>query len=124
MRRTSQKTSAEAVSSDDDETLVSRLCAGFIAAPIFEVSLLAAVFLLAGRWGARVFMSEVPAWTHVVYMGVAAVIGFTFGLRGLVWLLGHLFLTHKGSERNISVTAAVWLSYAAILFAAYAVWRQ
>jgi hypothetical protein len=103
---------------------VLRLCAAFIAAPIFEVSLLITLVLLLGRRGAREFLSEVPLWTHAAYMGVAAAIGFAFGFRGLIWLLGHLFVTHRGNERNLFVTVAAWSLYAAVLCAAYVAWRR
>jgi hypothetical protein len=109
---------------DEQENLVLKAWAALIAAPVFELSLLLGLFLLLGRRAVYVFLFSIPLWLHVAYMAVAAVIGLVFGFRGLTWLLGHLFLTHRKQDQKPGVTVALWMLYAAVLGVTYMVWKR
>lgn len=90
------------------ESIGARLMAGVLSIPIFEVAL-----FFTGTIGfyrtPRVFQL-LPLWFHVVYCLLAASIGLLFGFQGLAWLMGHLFFTHWGEEKNMLITLALWVT--------------
>lgn len=94
---------------EEHETLTMRLLAAVIAIPIFELSLYISLALVGftRRSGALLYM-HIPLWGHAALVGTACVVGLLFGFRGITGLLGHLFLTHTGRERNETITCALW----------------
>ena len=94
---------------EEHETLTMRLLAAVIAIPIFELSLYISLALVGAtrRSGALLYM-HIPPWGHAALVGTACVVGLLFGFRGITGLLGHLFLTHTGGERNETITCALW----------------
>lgn len=94
----------------EEEGFFFRLLAAAIAIPLFEVSLFLGVYAAGGFRRSSNFFLSIPAWVHVVYCSVAIAVGLVFGFRGLIWLLGHLFMTHFESERNERMTLALWLA--------------
>lgn len=93
---------------DAPESLAERLLAALIAAPLFELALLLACWGAGGkRGGLRLFLA-LPPWLHLAVGSLALSVGVFFGFAGLSWLLGHLFMTHFGDERDWRITAALW----------------
>lgn len=86
------------------ESIGIRILAGLLSIPVFEIAML---FLGGGLYRHRAFQL-LPLWFHIVYCLLAASIGVLFGFRGLAWLMGHLFFTHWGEEKNIFITITLW----------------
>jgi hypothetical protein len=97
------------------ERLPERLLAALLAAPLLEVSLLLSLCVIGGRGGARLFLA-LPAVFHGVMICLAAALGLMMGLRGLLWLQGHLFYTHFESSKNWQMTAALWAIIALVVW--------
>jgi hypothetical protein len=76
---------------------------------LFELSLYLglALALGSGRVAAYTWLS-LPWAFHLVYLGVVVAIAVTGGMSGITSLLGHLFLTHHESRRNMLVTLGAW----------------
>jgi hypothetical protein len=100
------------------ERLPQRLLAALLAAPLLEVSLLLSLCIIGGRGGARLFIA-LPAVFHGVMICLAAALGLMVGLRGLLWLQGHLFYTHFESAKNWQMTAALWAIFAFVVWLAH-----
>ena len=90
-----------------------RVLAALVASMVFNLStfLLFAVFLrgVRGIPGAT-FLP--PIALVAVLTVVPAIAGFCLGFIRLVPLLGHTFYTNPASERDLRITAAIWLAFA------------
>ena len=105
-------------SPDESEGLLWRLLAALVAVPLFEASLFLGMYLLLpARREAYLFMAA-PLWMHGLYVGTAALVGLLFGFKGITWLLGHLFLTHREEENSRLVTFLLWGAMPGLAFVA------
>lgn len=95
-------------SSDESEGIVWRLVAAVVAVPIFEISLYLGLYLILSPRSLTWLLTAIPLWIHAVYAGAAAAVGLLFGFRGITWLLGHLFMTHREDDNNRLVTILLW----------------
>ncbi|MFT3665027.1 hypothetical protein [Piscinibacter sp.] len=95
--------------SGNTENLATRALAVALCVPLFELSLYLglALALGSGRVAAYTWLS-LPWAFHLVYLGVVLAIAATGGMSGITSLLGHLFLTHHESRRNMLVTLGAW----------------
>jgi hypothetical protein len=100
------------------ESLLQRLLAGLIAAPLIEISLLLSLCVIGGRGGTRLYFA-LPALFHAVIICLAAALGLLMGFRGLLWLQGHLFYTHFESAKNWLLTAALWGIIVSVIWLSY-----
>ncbi len=105
-------------SSDDSEGIVWRLVAAVVAVPIFEISLYLGLYLILSPRSLTWLLMAIPLWMHAVYAAAAAAVGLLFGFRGITWLLGHLFLTHRGDDQNKAVTCLLWGGLLGLAFVA------
>lgn len=103
---------------DESEGIVWRLVAALVAVPIFEVSLYLGLYLMLSPRSLTYLLTAIPLWMHAVYAGAAAAVGLLFGFRGITWLLGHLFLTHRGEENSRLVTFLLWGGLLGLAFVA------
>jgi hypothetical protein len=95
-------------SSDESEGIVWRLVAAVVAVPVFEISLYLGLYLILSPRSLTWLLMAIPLWMHAVYAGAAAAVGLLFGFKGITWLLGHLFMTHRGDDNNRLVTFLLW----------------
>jgi hypothetical protein len=105
-------------SSDESEGIVWRLVAAVVAVPIFEISLYLGLYLILSPRSLTWLLMAIPLWMHAVYAGAAAAVGLLFGFRGITWLLGHLFMTHRGDDNNRLVTFLLWGALLGLAFVA------
>jgi hypothetical protein len=95
-------------SSDESEGIAWRLVAAVVAVPIFEISLYLGLYLIVSPRSLTWLLTAIPLWIHAVYAGAAAAVGLLFGFRGITWLLGHLFMTHREEDNNRLITFLLW----------------
>jgi len=103
---------------DESEGIVWRLVAALVAIPIFEVSLFLGTYLVLPSRDMAYLLMAIPLWVHAVYAGTAAAVGLVFGFKGITWLLGHLFMTHREEEKNLLVTRLLWAGFIGLALAA------
>lgn len=106
---------------DEPEGIRLRLLAALIAVPIVEFSLFFGCYIAVDRRKAAYIFFALPAWLHVTTSAVALLVGLVAGFAGLTWLLGHLFVTHFPEDKNMRVTAALWLCICVLAFVGYRV---
>jgi hypothetical protein len=107
--------------SQDEESLLTRGLAVFIAVPLFEFSLyLGLVLLLVSPRLAAYTWVSLPWLFHVIYCIVVVLVAGRYGMHGITQLLGHLFFTHHEPVRNQGVTVGLWSVLGVATFVAYA----
>lgn len=101
----------------------TRVMALLVAIPMFQFSLFLGLFLAFGSARAAAYTwIALPAAFHGVYMAIVVAVALIGGMSGITSLLGHLFLTHSGAQRNICITVGWWAFI--VTGAAVAVWTQ
>ena len=103
---------------DESEGLGWRLLAALVAVPVFELSLFLGAYLVFPSHSVLYLLMAIPLWVHGVYVAAAAAVGLLFGFKGIIWLLGHLFMTHHEDEQNKVVTFLLWGALLGLAFAA------
>jgi hypothetical protein len=107
--------------SDSGISLGDRLLSAVLTPLFFNISLVifAALVSRRGRMlGELLYMYAAPGLGMLMFVALPAIVGFLAGSSGTAKLLGHAFLTHGGSERNIILTLLVWAAFAMCFYVA------
>ncbi len=123
MSRNINRRSREDEVDDLEATITDRLIAVILAIPAFELSLFLVAYLAGRRTGIYILL-DVPLWLHTIYIGAAIIVSVATGTRGMVWLLGHLFMTHFEQERDERMTLMLWVGLGCMAGITYLVLRN
>ena len=106
--------------SQEEESVLSRSLAVFIAVPLFEFSLyLGLVLLVVSPRLAAYIWTSLPWLFHVIYCAVVVLVASWYGMHGITQLLGHLFLTHHEAARDRRITVGLWSALGLVTLIAY-----